>query len=40
MTTNVLSNQEECKGAVGFEKRPSCHMRTADTWKRFLNPPC
>lgn len=26
MTTNVLSNQEKCRGAVGFEKCPSCHI--------------
>lgn len=26
MTTNVLSNQEKCRGAVDFEKCPSCHI--------------
>lgn len=26
MTTNVLSNQEKCRGAAGVEKCPSCHI--------------
>lgn len=35
MTTNVLSNQEKCRGEAGFDKCLSCWMCATDISERF-----